>query len=136
MVGKLVVNSNFPIPTFFELLKSIKNAKAEWKTKTPFQKWCYFYGIGKAAYGLVKMPNLHDVTHVHWFAYCTFGYTNLMISLMLYTMFYYGRAGEIQMGLPSTCCSFILLGVCKKKNLLKISIEFVANSVSRLVCEH
>ena len=111
----MVLNSKFQIPTLFELFRSLKNVQAEWKYKTPMQKWCYFYGIGKGAYGVVRMPNMNDINHVHWIAYYSCSYSILTVFLMFYSLFYYARDGNLLMGLPSTCIGSILIGVCKKR---------------------
>lgn len=61
----MVVSSKFKIPTGRELLKSLNNARGEWAIKTPLQKWCYLYGIGRAAFGIMRVPTMTNINH--WF---------------------------------------------------------------------
>lgn len=71
---KMVINSKFKIPNARELFKSLKNARSQWKLKTSMQKWCYLYGIGRAALDFIRIPLMNDVSHVHWFTYCLITY--------------------------------------------------------------
>lgn len=114
-----MLNSKFKIPNALELLKSLKNVRGEWKSKTPMQKWCYLYGIGKDPFGLLRLPILNDVNHVHWFGYFIFVNASVVVSLSLYTVLYYAYHGQLKMGLPSTCMAIVLIGVCviKKKSV-------------------
>ena len=114
---KLVLNSKFQTPNGSELLKSLKNAKSEWKSKTPMQKWCYFYSLGKIPFAMLRVPLLNDVNHVHWFGYFVFVYMIVDFFLMIYTIIYYAQRGETQMGLPSICIAFVALGVRMEKML-------------------
>lgn len=114
----MVVNSKFVIPNAREVFKSLRNAKVEWKIKTPMQKWCYFYSIGKISFGLLGMALLNDVNYIHWRGYSEIVYAPFTALLSLYSICYYAYQGELQMGLPSTCMAFILIGVCRKKKLI------------------
>lgn len=100
---KMILNSKFNIPNVCEIFISLKNARHEWKSKTPMQKWCYFYGISKAVYRLTCFSLFNDLNHVHWFAYFIFEYMTVGFLLTFYTLYYYARIGELQMGLSSTC---------------------------------
>lgn len=99
------------IPTSDEM--SIKSARSEWKLKTPLQKWCYLYGIGRAAFGLIRMSLLNDVHRTHWFGYFTMVYATLLPLLSLYSIIYYAYEGKLQMAFPSTIGGFICIGVCE-----------------------
>lgn len=106
------------IPDSRELFESFKNARTEWSLKTPLQKWCYFYGIGRASYRFIHMSLMNDVNNTHWFGYFTMVYVCGFPLLSLYTICYYICKGEFEMGLPSTCAAFISIAV------RKICIEF------------
>ena len=110
---KMVLNSTFKIPTPLELLKSIPNAKQNWKLKTPMQKWCYLYSIGKIPYDFVRVfifkENVH---HVHWFNYFLQVYLSVLILLSFYTIYYYQMRGELQASLTATCMANLALAVC------------------------
>lgn len=110
----MVVNAKFKIPTLRELWRSIPNASREWKSKTPMQKWCYLYGIGRAAYSSVRVSLMNDINHVHWFSHFMFVSNATIMLLCMYTVVYYAYRGESQLSLPSTCMTFIFIGVCKK----------------------
>lgn len=111
---RMVVNAKFKIPTLRELWRSIPNASREWKSKTPMQKWCYLYGIGRAAYSSVRVSLMNDINHVHWFSHFMFVSNATIMLLCMYTVVYYAYRGESQLSLPSTCMTFIFIGVCKK----------------------
>lgn len=119
----MVLNSEFKVPNARELFKSFKNAKGEWKFKTPMQKWCFFFGIGKAPLDLVYFPTFRNVNDVHWFGYFVFVYQVITILLSLYTVLYFAFRGELQMGLPSTCMASIVIGVCTDRNCFKFKIQ-------------
>lgn len=113
----MILNAKFKVLTARELLESIPNAQRKWKLRTPLQKWCYLYSIGKAACDLVCMPAFQEnVKNVHWFGYFFVVYTTSTVVLTFYTVFYYIYHGEFQLCLPSTCLLAILIGVriCKK----------------------
>lgn len=111
----MVLNAKFKIPNALELFKSLKNVRSEWKLKTPMQKWCYLYGIGRAAFGLVRVPLLNDINRVHWFAYFVIGYAVLINILSLHSIYYYMVRGKLELGLPSTCMAFIFIAVRTRK---------------------
>lgn len=90
----MVINSKFKIPNARELFRSLKNARSEWKRKTPMQKWCYFYGIGRGAFGVLRMPLLNDIHQVHWFAYFLLAYMTAAVLLSVYSLIYYTRCGS------------------------------------------
>lgn len=108
-----MVNSKFKVPNALQLIKSLKNVRSEWKLKTPMQKWCYLYGIAKAALHFIRMPLLNDLNHVHCIGYFTFVYLIGIPSLSLYTLCYYAYQGQLQVGLSSTCLAFICIGVSR-----------------------
>lgn len=109
----MALNLKFVIPTGRELFRSFKNARSEWKLKTPLQKWCYLYGIGRAPYRVLRMSLLNDVNKVHWFSYFAMVYATLLPLLALYTLCYYTYRGEPQMALPCAGSAFVTIGVCK-----------------------
>lgn len=127
----MVLNSKFNIPNARELFKSLKNAKSEWKLKTPMQKWCYFYGIGKYVYRVLRLPIFNDVNHVHWFAYFLIVNGAVIILLSLYTICYYSYHGATQMALPSTCVAFIFMGVSIHYSTIGLHIYYSKKSYTQ-----
>lgn len=63
-----MLNKNLTIPTAIELLTAFKN-KSTWKSKTPLQKWCHFYGIGKLAATFGKLTFYVDDPSLYWVSY-------------------------------------------------------------------
>lgn len=110
----MALNLEFKTLSVLELFKRIKNAKDEWKLKTPMQKWCYFYSMGKVPLGLLRIPLMNDVNRVHWFAYFYLVYGSIVILLSLNTVLYYACRGEFELGLPSTCMALLFFGVCNR----------------------
>lgn len=112
---QMALNSKFRIPSARELFKSIPNAKRDWKLKTPFEKWCYLYGIGKAPLHVLRVPAYKEnINDVHWFAYLVYLYTIGTPLLSLYTIGYYSYRGELEQSLKSTCLATICLAVCNQ----------------------
>lgn len=108
-------NASFKVPGIREILRSLPNAKREWNTKNPMEKYCYFYSIGKIPFNWLRIPLFSaDLTHVHWFAYFMFTYLISLSSLSVYTIIYYAIRGQLLTGLISTCMAGITLGVRKK----------------------
>lgn len=130
---KMVLNLKFKIPTTRVLFKSLKNARGEWKSKTPMQKWCYFYGIGKTAYSAMCVSLLNDVNKVHWFGYFTVVYSIAIPLLSLYTICYYAYHGQIEKALPSTCMASIAIGVSLMKIVSKSWFNQTRHSISACI---
>lgn len=128
--------SKLKIPNSRELYKNIKNARNEWNSKTPLQKWCYFYGIGRAAYRFIRMSLMNDVNNTHWFGYFTMVYVSGFPLLSLYTMCYYTFKGELQMGLPSTCAAFISIAVREKNRNESFDFQSLIEITHFTMCNH
>lgn len=110
----MMLNAKFKVLKAWELMKSMPRARREWRLKTPMQKWCYLYSIGKAACDLVCMPAFQEnVENIHWFGYFFLVYLTSTVVLTFYTVFHCICHDEFQMCLPSTCLLAILIGVCK-----------------------
>lgn len=109
----MVLNAKFKLLTAMEFIKSIPSAKREWKSKTPYEKWCCFYNCGKIACDFVRVPLFREnLNEIHWSGYLSFSYMILDGILSIYTLHYYTMRGEMLMGLPSTCLMFVFIGVC------------------------
>lgn len=98
----MVLNKQFEVPPPRELLKMATN-RSEWHTKTPFQKWCYLYGIGKASCSPIGITLFQDDQTLYWYAYFLFVYSSLYLMLAIYTSAYYISHGEPSKCLPCTC---------------------------------
>lgn len=111
-VNKMPLNSRLKVPTIGEMIRSITTIRHEWPYKSPFQKWCYFYGIGRAAFSLNRFPLFQDSQVLHWITYYPIFYIGTYFILVLYTAYYYiVERGELTKCLPCTCMLSILLAV-------------------------
>lgn len=106
------LNKKLKIPTTREMLNSIGHARQQWSGKTPFQKWCYMYGIGKAAMGIIKKPIFREDQRIkHWMAYFYFVLVSMSVAMTINAIYYYGSRGELTKGLPSTCMTSLGIAV-------------------------
>lgn len=112
-VFEMTVDSKLNIPTVRELLTSLKNIREEWKLKTPSQKWCIFYGIGRAGFGIASIPLFNDINYLHWSGLVLLGYLTVVICLSIYTLTFYGLHGHPELGLASTTFAALCIGVCE-----------------------
>lgn len=104
-----VLNNKFNIPTTLELIKILVNMKA-WKSKTPFQKWSYLYGVGRSFCNLIKMTTFIEDQTLCWISYYPLVFVPVHLILVIYTIVYYISNGE-----PSKClpCTVVFVGpVC------------------------
>lgn len=98
----MVLNKHFKVPSPRELLTLAMN-RNEWQSKTPFQKWCCLYGIGKASCSPIGITLFQDDQTLYWYAYFLFVYSGLYLLLAIYTSIYYINIGEASKFLPCTC---------------------------------
>lgn len=110
----MALNKKFKLLPAIEFLKGIPNGKRDWKSKTPFGKWCYFYNCGRIASDFAGAPLFREnVKDVHWTGYISFIYIVFDILLSIYTLCYYMMHGGLFMGLPSTCLMSVFIAVRK-----------------------
>lgn len=110
----MILNEKIVTLSIVELLKSVRTIRRDWKTKTPYQKWCYMYSIGKVAFKLVAIPLNEDDQKLNWYSYFSFVYVGLYISLVIYAAIFYTNRGEFAKFLPSTCLLVIMIAVSIK----------------------
>lgn len=60
LVSKMY-NKKCIIPTVRELYRSVRTIQVDWNLKTPLQKWCYLFGIGRAPFILPVVPVFESV---------------------------------------------------------------------------
>lgn len=114
----MIINEKITYIPLLELLKSIPNAKRDWKTKNPFEKWCYFYNFPRMVCNILRVPLYREnLKKKHWFGNFVYSYLVGDPALCLYTLFYYQRRGEIEVGLPSTCMMLLCFAVSAKIHL-------------------
>lgn len=89
------------IPSALEMLRILRDRK-NWNSRSPYQRWCFFYGFGRIATALIKMPMFHDDLTLSYFAFIPVFYVFFHISLVVYTMMYYVRIGDPMEAFPCT----------------------------------
>lgn len=102
----VVRNRNFVIPSIGELI-NVKKTKAEWDFKTPLEKWCYLYGIGRTGLDILGLPVFRDTMKYYWYSYVYYSYVIVDLILVIYTAYCYISLGEIEKFLP---CTALLMG--------------------------
>lgn len=111
------------IPSTLELMKIMINWK-EWHKKTPFEKWCVFYGIGRTSLIPTGFTAFEPDQTVRWYSYITVAYIFGYFILALHTVVYYITQGDFAKGLPCTCMLGVLVSVCFPPSVsIKIIIE-------------
>lgn len=99
----MTVNKKLVIPTARELFQSIRTIRTDWQLKSPLQKWCYLYAIGKASLAVMFIPLFEEDQTLHWFATEGGIVAAIHILLCAYTICYHTIGGELAKGLPCTC---------------------------------
>lgn len=117
MLRQVRSNEHFKVPTALELFETIKNYKTEWKQKTPKQKWCILYAIGRISFTACQYSIFRDINVVHWFAFFIIGYQSIIFLLSLYSIYIFNTEGAIEKALPSTCMPCIFIGVSKQHKI-------------------
>lgn len=108
----MVLNKEFDIPSTNEILKVAVN-RGTWKSKTPLQKWSYFYGIGRLLVCPLKLTTYQEDQTLSWFSYYSLFYCGLHAICVVCTGIHYILLGEPKNFLPCTCM-FVgpVCGVC------------------------
>lgn len=130
---QMALNPKFKIPTALELFKSIPNIRCDWKSKTPLQKWCYMYGIGKAPFDLGRFSlfrTAEEMRNVHWFAYFIFTYLLGAPLLSSYTLYYYVYRGDLKTPLASTCSASVFIAVRNWMNCFNFTQSIIDNCIN------
>lgn len=109
--GEMPLNKRLIVPTFGEMIKTFSTVRREWKLKTPFQKWCYLYGFGKAPFSLIRLPMFQETQALHLLSYYGYVYTAIYLLLVLYTVYYCVIGEEFVKCLSYTCMLSVALAV-------------------------
>lgn len=107
----MALNAKIQALSIVELVKSVRTIRQDWRIKTPYQKWCYLYSIGKAAFKLVAIPLYEIDQKLSWYSHFSLVYMGLAVTLALYTAIFYTIRGEFVKSLPSTCFAPVLIAV-------------------------
>lgn len=98
------------IPSTLELIEIMINRK-EWHKRTPFEKWSFFYGIGRTSLMPTGFTVFEADQTVRWYSYITLAYIVGYFFLALHTVVYYIVHGDFAKGLPCTCMFGVLISV-------------------------
>lgn len=119
----MVLNEKFEIPPLREVL-NIPKTRAEWKFKTPLQKWCNLYRIGRVSLNILGFPVFREDPSLYWYSYVFFVYMAIDVLLVMYTAYYFLSLGDLGAFLP---CTALLVGplcsVCFKSICLCMNIS-------------
>ena len=100
----MVLNTKFTIPTAIEYLRSAVTIQRDWSSKTPLQKFCYFYGFGKIPVDMIGFTIFNDDQRLRWKSYLVHAIFITIFILSGFTIVYYILLkGDVLSGLPSTC---------------------------------
>lgn len=120
----MVLSKELKTLSLKELFKSLRSIRYEWKYRTPYQKFCYLYSIGKIAFGLIGIPLFQEDRTLHWYSYFGYIYFGIYTILAIYTAIFYILRGESSKCLNCTCLLIgPLLSVSSINSFIKISIE-------------
>lgn len=109
-------NKKLIIPTARELFQSMSTIRDDWNFKTSLQKYCYLYGVGRAACIIVQLPIYEDDQTLPMMAYQGCVYVATYFLLAIYTVYYFVMNGEFAKCLPCTC---LLVGP-----VVSVSLQF------------
>lgn len=103
---KKELNPKLKVPSLPEMIRLVIK-RDEWRSRSPFQKWCWFYGIGRICIKPVGVPIFEEHHNIAWRAYFLVSCMLVYMIMSMYTTYYYIRKGDFSKALPPTC----LLGV-------------------------
>lgn len=104
------LNKKLKIPSVLELI-GITIKRNEWHLRTPFQKWAFLYGIGKACILPTGFSVYDNDVSIKKRSYFIISLVLTYFVLGIYTVFYYTTNGEFVKCLPCTCLYCIALTV-------------------------
>lgn len=99
----MVLNKKIEKISSIELLKSFRTIRQDWRTKTPYQKWCFLYNIGRATLKLLAYPLYENDQTLKPLSHLTLALTVLVECFGIYTLYFCVIHGEFAKFLPSTC---------------------------------
>lgn len=107
----MVLNKKLIIPSAREILRSLRTIREDWQLKTPYQKWGFFYGIGKAAVVITGVTIFKEDQTLPLLAYQICVCVGVYTVLALYTLYRHINEGAVTKCLPCTCLLSLLIAV-------------------------
>lgn len=118
---KMKISEKSAIPTFLDLVKMMPTIRRDWYLKTPLEKWCFLYGIGKFSCDSVDLAVFRDDQTLSLYSYFVLMYTIAYVLLAIHTFIYFTMAGEFSRCLPCTCLLVgPILGVRQTNLIFKV----------------
>lgn len=97
------LNKEIETTSALGLVKSIPNIRQEWRIKTPYQKWCYLYSLGRLGFKVIHYPLYETNQELSALSHLTIVIIGTIVLLEIYTLYFYIVRGDIFGALPSTC---------------------------------
>lgn len=97
----MVLNQKIKAPPIREVFKVISK-RAEWHSKTAYEKWCYLYSVGRCSLDVLGFPVYHEDMVFRWYTWVFFVYLAIDTIAVLYTGYCYMFSGEFSEFLPCT----------------------------------
>lgn len=110
----MILNQRIKAPPIREVFKIIFN-KAEWRSKSANEKWCYLYSVGRGSLDVLGFPVYHEEMIFRWYTWVFFVYLTIDTIGVLYTGYCCIVSGELSEFLP---CTILFAGplVCVRFN--------------------
>lgn len=124
---KMVLNQKINAPPIREVFQL---KRAEWHSKTPYEKWCCLYSIGRVSLDVLGFPVYHEKMVFRWYTWVFFVYLAIDMLGVLYTGYCYIFSGELSEFLP---CTILFAGPLVCVYTCLFSINFV-NVIYRRSC--
>lgn len=108
----MVLDQKINAPPIREVFKL---KRAEWHSKTAYEKWCCLYSIGRVSLDVLGFPVYHEQMVFRWYTWVFFVYLAIDTLGVLYTGYSYIFLGEFSEFLP---CTILFAGplVCVRIN--------------------
>lgn len=107
----MVLNEKIEVLGLVGVFKTLLSLRTTWKTKTPYQKWCFYYSVGHFAAFVVDFPLNREDQTLSCYSYFSLFYIALYSALVVYTIVYYTSIGDPMQFFPCTCFFAILMAV-------------------------
>lgn len=107
----MLLNRGIDVLSVLGVIKSLRTIGKEWHEKTPYQKYCYMYSIGRAAFKLLALPLFEIDQKLNLYSYFPCFYITLYTLLVINTVIFHIGNGEFVKCLPCTCFLPLLLAV-------------------------
>lgn len=131
----MALNQKLEIPTTHELFIELLH-RDRWQSKTPYQKWCHLYGMGRSISSIAKYSTFVEDQTISRVLFIPVACAFFYFCMVIYTAVYYISNGEPFKCLPCTCilfgpvftvkiCSFVHFDPIFYENNMKMFSSFL-----------